>query len=124
MLVLRYSRLAFLMNDDRTARSNRLTILRDIHYENRASAYRNQIQRAVVTQTDIANRFISAACDKICLKDVDFLLGHQTHLKDYNKRQIFIGLITKEMDAVAGKDFYASLKLNTDILAEEIKDQD
>ena len=55
---------------------------------------------------------------------MDFLLGHQTHLKDYNKRQIFIGLITKEMDAVASKDFYASLKLNTDILAEEIKDQD
>ena len=77
-----------------------------------------------MTQTDIANRFISAACDKIHLKDVDFLLGHQTHLKDYNKRQMFIGLVTKEMDSVANNQFYASLKLNTDILKEEIKDQE
>ena len=77
-----------------------------------------------MTQTDIANRFISAACDKIQLKDVDFLLGHQTHLKDYNKRQMFIGLVTKEMDSVANNQFYASLKLNTDILKEEIKDHE
>ena len=44
MLVLRYSRMAFLMNDDRAARPNRLAVLRDIHYQNRASVYRNHIQ--------------------------------------------------------------------------------
>ena len=122
MLVLRYSRLAFLMNDDRAARPNRLTILRNMQHENRATSYRNQIQQAVVTQSDIASRFISSACEQIRLKDVDFLLGHQAHLKDYNKKQMFIGLITKEIDSVANKEFFATLKLNTDILEEEIKD--
>ena len=45
-------------------------------------------------------------------------------MKDYNKRQMFTGLITKELDSVASKEFYATLKLNSDILKEEIKDQE
>ena len=76
----------------------------------------------MITQADIANRFTTSACEKINLEDINFLLGHQAHLKDYNKRQMFTGLITKELDGVASKEFYATLKLNTDILKEEIKD--
>ena len=37
---------------------------------------------------------------------------------------MFTGLITKELDSVASKEFYATLKLNSDILKEEIKDQE
>ena len=59
----------------------------------------------------------------IRLSDSEFLLGHQTFLKDHNKKQIFIGLITKELEKIARKDFYAILKRVTEISDETIRDE-